>query len=171
MCMAKGLDVQKLKTVKMLVLDVDGVMTDCKVWMDTNGQWRRNFCIRDGVGIKALAAAGYKLGIITGSQSDDVRARAKFLGFHYFYEGAADKWPSFEKLIQESGLKPNEIAYVGDDLPDLPLIKAVAFGATVPDALDDVIENAHYVTRRVGGSGAVREICDFILKYGFFAKT
>ena len=93
------------------------------------------------------------------------------LGFDFFYEGAADKWPSFEKLQVESGFKPSEMAYVGDDVFDIPIIKAVAFGATVPEAVDEVIEIANYVTKRPGGNGAVREVCDFILKYGFYSKT
>ena len=166
-----ALDVQKLGTVKMLVLDVDGVLTDCRLWMDSDGEWKRVYSVRDGVGIKALAAAGYKLAIITGAQAKDVRARAKMLGFDFFYEGAADKWPSFEKLQVESGFKPSEMAYVGDDVFDIPIIKAVAFGATVPEAVDEVIEIANYVTKRPGGNGAVREVCDFILKYGFYSKT
>jgi 3-deoxy-D-manno-octulosonate 8-phosphate phosphatase (KDO 8-P phosphatase) len=166
-----GLDVQKLKPIKILVLDVDGVLTDCKLWMDSNGEWKRVYSVRDGVGIKALTAAGYKLAIITGANATDVRARAKMLGFDYFYEGAVDKWPSFEKLQAESGFKPHEMAYVGDDVFDIPLIEAVGFGATVPEAVDEVIECAKYVTKRGGGNGAVREICDFILKYGFYSKT
>lgn len=165
-----ALDVQKLGTVKMLVLDVDGVLTDCRLWMDSDGEWKRIYSVRDGVGIKALAAAGYKLAIITGAQAKDVRARAKMLGFDFFYEGAADKWPSFEKLQLDSGLKPSEMAYVGDDVFDIPLIKSVAFGATVPEAVDEVIEVAQYVTKRPGGNGAVREVCSFILKYGFYSK-
>ena len=166
-----GLDVQKLKSIKMLVLDVDGVLTDCRLWMDSNGEWKRIYSVRDGVGIKALAEAGYKLAIITGAQATDVRARAKMLGFHYFYEGAVDKWPSFELLQKESGFRPEEMAYVGDDVFDIPLIEAVGFGATVPEAVDEVIEVAKYVTKRPGGNGAVREVCNFILKYGFYSKN
>lgn len=166
-----ALDVKKLQPIKMLVLDVDGVLTDCRLWMDSNGEWKRVYSVRDGVGIKEISAAGYKLAIITGATASDVRARAKMLGFDYFYEGAADKRPSFEKLLQESGIKKEEIAYVGDDIFDIPLIEAVGFGATVPEAVDSVIEAADYVTKRPGGNGAVREICDFILKYGFYSKT
>ena len=166
-----GLDVQKLKPIKMLVLDVDGVLTDCRLWMDSNGEWKRIYSVRDGVGIKELAAAGYKLAIITGAQATDVRARAKMLGFDFFYEGAMDKWPSFEKLQKDSGITKEEMAYVGDDIFDIPLLKAVAFGATVPEAVDEVLEVADYVTKRPGGNGAVREICNFILKYGYYSKS
>ena len=166
-----ALDVQKLKPIKMLVLDVDGVLTDCRLWMDSNGEWKRVYSVRDGVGIKELSAAGYKLAIITGAQATDVRARAKMLGFDYFYEGALDKGPSFEKLKNESGFKADEMAYVGDDIYDIPLIRAVGFGATVPEAVDEVLDIADYVTKRPGGNGAVREICDFILKYGYYSKA
>jgi 3-deoxy-D-manno-octulosonate 8-phosphate phosphatase (KDO 8-P phosphatase) len=166
-----GLDVQKLKSIKMLVLDVDGVLTDCRLWMDSNGEWKRVYSVRDGVGIKALIEAGYKLAIITGATATDVRARAKMLGFHYFYEGAIDKIPSFEKLKIESGIDVKDMAYVGDDVFDIPLIEAVGFGATVPEAVDEVIIKAQYVTKRPGGNGAVREICDAILKYGFYSQN
>jgi len=155
----------------MLVLDVDGVLTDCRIWMDSNGEWKRFYSIRDGVGIKAISKAGYKLAIITASVSNDIRARAKVLGIDYFYEGASDKVPVFEKLLSESGIKAEEIAYVGDDLADIPLIKKAGFGATVPEAVDEVLDVVKYVTKRPGGNGAVREVCDFILKYGFFSKT
>ena len=155
----------------MLVLDVDGVLTDCRLWMDSNGEWKRFFSIRDGVGIKALIEAGYKLAIITGTTAADIRARVKVLGIHYFYEGAADKWPSFEKLQKDSGISASEMAYVGDDIFDMRILESVGFGATVPEAVDEVIDIAQYVTKRPGGNGAVREVCSFILKYGHYAKN
>ena len=154
----------------MLVLDVDGILTDCRVWMDSNGQWKRIYSVRDGVGIKALIEAGYKVAIITGSMAEDVRARAKMLGIQYFFEGALDKNPSFVELQKQSGLRPNEMAYMGDDVFDIPLLKQVQFAATVPDAMEDVLDVVQYVTRRPAGNGAVREVCDYILKYGFFSS-
>lgn len=163
------LEVTKLKNIKMLILDVDGVLTDTKLWYDGR-EWRRFFSIRDGVGIKRIMEAGYKTAVITGSKAEDIQARVKSLGINYFYEGALDKGPSFLRLQQESGIKPEEMAYIGDDIFDIPMIKTVAFGATVPEAVDEVLEVAHYVTRRPGGCGAVREICDFIYKYGAFAS-
>lgn len=153
----------------MLVLDVDGVLTDTRIWYDGK-EWRRFYSIRDGVGIKRLMELGFKIAIITGSKAEDIRARAQALGIHYFYEGALDKEPSFAKLIQESGFSPGEMAYIGDDIFDIPLIKKVGFGATVPEAVDEVIEAADYVTKRGGGIGAVREVCDYIGKYGYFGK-
>lgn len=164
-----ALEIARLRSVKMLVLDVDGVLTDCRIWMEAPGEWRRFFSVRDGVGIKRIMEAGYRTAIITGSKSEDIRQRAKNLGFHHFYEGALDKGPSFAALCQDSGLSPSEMAYVGDDLFDIPLLNQVAFAATVPDAVDEVKNHVHYVTRRAGGDGAVREICDFILQHGAFA--
>lgn len=153
----------------MLVLDVDGVLTDTRIWFDGN-EWRRFFSIRDGVGIKRLSEAGYKLAVITGSRSQDIRERVKSLGIHYFYEGALDKGPSFLQLQKDSGLTPAEMAYVGDDIFDIPMIQESAFGATVPEAVDEVIEVADYVTKRPGGMGAVREVCDYIFKYGAYSS-
>lgn len=155
----------------MLVLDVDGVLTDCRLWMDSNGEWRRFYSIRDGVGIKRLIEAGYKLAVITGSKAEDIRQRVKNLGIHFFYEGAADKAPSFLELQKQSGLQVREMAYLGDDIYDIPMIQSVAFGATVPDAVEEVIEVAQYVTKRPGGNGAVREVCDLIYKHGAFSSS
>lgn len=164
-----GLEIDRLRPVQMLVLDVDGVLTDCRVWLDTAGEWRRFFSIRDGFGIKRLQERGYKVAIITTSKSEDIRQRAKNLAIDFFYEGAHDKVPAFEDLQRKSGLKPEQMAYMGDDLPDLPLLRSVSFAATVPEAMDDVKEHVHYVTRRPGGNGAVREVCEIIHTYGAFA--
>ena len=164
------LEINKLKNVKMLVLDVDGVLTDCRIWFDSSGEWRRFYSVRDGVGIKRLMESGYKIASITGSKAEDVRARVKSLGIHFLFEGALDKEPAFDQLQKDSGFKPEEMAYVGDDIFDIPLIKAVAFGATVPEAVEEVIEVAKYVAKLPGGNGAVREICDIIYKYGAFSS-
>lgn len=165
-----GLQFEKLSKIKMLVLDVDGVLTDCRLWMDSNGDWKRIYSVRDGVGIKRLIENNYKIAVITGAKAKDVQERVKMLGIHFFYEGALDKIPSFQILQKDSGLGPEEMAYVGDDIFDIPLIKQVAFGATVPEAVDEVIASADYVTKRPGGNGAVREICDFIFKFGAYSS-
>jgi 3-deoxy-D-manno-octulosonate 8-phosphate phosphatase (KDO 8-P phosphatase) len=160
----------RLKKIKMLVLDVDGVLTDCRVFMDSDGQWKRQFSIRDGYGIVRLMEAGYKTAIITGSKAKDIEERAKGLGINYFYQGNLDKVPAFENLMSASGLSADEMVYMGDDLFDIPLLKRVGFSATVPEAMEEVIETVDYVTKRPGGNGAVREICDFILRYGAFSE-
>lgn len=154
----------------MLILDVDGVMTDCRVFLDSDGEWRRQYSIRDGYGIQRLIQAGYKTAIITGSKAKDIEARAKILGIHHFFQGNLDKLPAFKKLLADSGLKSEECAYMGDDLFDIPVLKEVSFAATVPDAMEEVLEVSDYVTKRPAGNGAVREICEIILKYGAFSK-
>jgi 3-deoxy-D-manno-octulosonate 8-phosphate phosphatase (KDO 8-P phosphatase) len=164
-----AIDYEKLKNVKMLVLDVDGVLTDCRLWMDSNGEWKRFFSVRDGVGIKRLSECGYKIAAITGSTSTDIQTRVKNLGFDFFYEGKMDKVPAFQDLQRQSGLSAAEIAYVGDEYFDIPMIEAAAFGATVPEAVSEVLEVADYITQRPGGNGAVREVCDLIYKYGAFS--
>lgn len=166
-----GIEVEKLSKIKMLVLDVDGVLTDCRLWMDSDGEWKRIYSVRDGVGIKRLIESGYKLAIITGAKAKDVQARSKMLGIHYFFEGALDKVPSFLELQKVSGFSTAEMAYMGDDIFDIPLLEQVGFAATVPEAVDEVIQSAHYVTKRPGGNGAVREVCDYIYKYGAFANS
>jgi len=166
-----GLVLKKLHQIKMLVLDVDGIMTDCRLWMDSNGEWKRFYSVRDGVGIKALIEAGYKLAVITGSDANDIRSRVKNLGIHYLFEGAKDKVPSFVKLQKESGILASEMAYMGDDVFDLPVLQAVQFSATVPNAMEDVMNAVDYVTRRSAGDGAVREVCDYILQYGFYRQA
>lgn len=141
-------------------------MTDTRIWLDSNGQWKRFYSIRDGVGIVRLIESGYKLAVITGSVAEDIQSRVKKLGIHYFYEGALEKETSFADLQKKTGLSPGEMAFVGDDIFDIPLLKEVGFAATVPEAVDEVKEVVQYTTVRAGGMGAVREVCDVIYKYG-----
>lgn len=158
---------EMLRPIKAVAMDVDGVMTDCRLWMDASGEWRRAFCIRDGIGIKRLIAAGYKVGWITGTRSQDIQARVKVLGVEFLRDGKEDKRQSFAEFAEFAGCKPHEIAYIGDDLPDLPLFELAGFAVTVPAAVAEVIEAADYVTTREGGEGAARELCDLIFEYGF----
>jgi 3-deoxy-D-manno-octulosonate 8-phosphate phosphatase (KDO 8-P phosphatase) len=157
---------QRLSHIKMLLLDVDGVLTDCRIFLDASGEWRRLFSIRDGYGIKMLLDLGYKVGIITASKSKDISERARTLGLTYFFEGSLDKVPAFEAAMKDAGLLPHEVAYMGDDLFDIPILQKVGFAATVNDAMEDVQEIVHYRARRPAGNGAVREVCDLIRKNG-----
>lgn len=154
----------KLKKIKLLLSDVDGVMTDTSVWMDSDLNWKRLFSIYDGMGLKRLQQNGIPVGIITASDALDVRERFKFLKVDFFYEKASDKRPALDEIRQKTGLDLSEIAYIGDDLMDVPLIEAVGFGVTVPHALDEIKEISDYITQREGGHGAVREVCEMILK-------
>ena len=156
---------KKIPKIKILIMDVDGVMTDGRIFLDSNGNWCRFFNVRDGVGILRLAKAHYKLGVITAALAKDVRTRMKMLGIHYFYEGAEDKLSCLKDLSSKSQIDFNSMAYIGDDLPDIPVLNEVGFSVTVPDAVDEVQSCVHYITRNTGGNGAIREICDFLLKH------
>ncbi|MCM2265777.1 MAG: HAD family hydrolase, partial [Desulfuromonadales bacterium] len=155
---------ERLQKIRLLLLDVDGVMTDGRIIYDDHGGETKAFDVKDGHGIKLLQRAGIRVGIITGRQSTVVDRRAMELGIELVYQGAKDKLVPYRELLQRTGLDDEQVAYVGDDLPDLPILRRVGFAATVADAVDEVKPYAHYVTQRAGGRGAVREICDLLLK-------
>lgn len=162
--------VDRLRRIKLLLLDVDGVLTDCRVFLDSNGEWKRLFSIRDGYGIKRLTESGYQVGVITGSKSKDIQERVKALGMHFFVEGTLDKKPAFDLILKQAGLSADEVAFVGDDDFDLPVLRAAGFAATVPEAMEEVLESVHYITSRPGGNGAVREVCEMILNFGAYSR-
>lgn len=154
----------ELKNIKIFLSDVDGVMTDARIFLNTEGEWCRQFSIYDGMGLKRLQGLDIKTGIITAALANDVRKRFEFLKVDYFCEGSKDKVKDLKSILDQSGLHPKEVCYIGDDLMDLPVIKEVGFGVTVPHALDVIKEGADYVTKRSGGYGAVREICEMIIQ-------
>ena len=153
-----------LNRIKLLLLDVDGVMTDGRIIYLNDGGEAKAFDVKDGHGLKLIQRAGIKVGIITGRQSDIVARRAAELGIELVYQGAKDKMQPFMEILEKLGLKASEVAYVGDDLVDLPVIRLVGFSATVADASDDIKPYVDLVTSRPGGRGAVREVCDLLLK-------
>lgn len=153
-----------LNRIKLLLLDVDGVMTDGRIIYLNDGGEAKAFDVKDGHGLKLIQRAGIKVGIITGRQSDIVARRATELGIELVYQGAKDKMQPFMEILEKLGLKASEVAYVGDDLVDLPVMRLVGFSATVADASDDIKSYVDLVTSRPGGRGAVREVCDLLLK-------
>src|SRR5210317_631889 len=153
-----------LNRIKLLLLDVDGVMTDGRIIYLNDGGEAKAFDVKDGHGLKLIQRAGIKVGIITGRQSDIVARRAAELGIELVYQGAKDKMQPFMEILEKLGLKASEVAYVGDDLVDLPVMRLVGFSATVADASDDIKPYVDLVTGRPGGRGAVREVCDLLLK-------
>lgn len=153
-----------LKKIRLLLLDVDGVMTDGRIVYDEFGNELKAFDVKDGHGLKLLQRAGIQVGIITGRQSLVVARRAEELGISLVYQGARDKLLPFAEILDKLGLRPEQVAYVGDDLVDLPILRRVGFAATVADAVPDIKSHVHLVTRCCGGRGAVREICDHLLK-------
>lgn len=155
---------ERLQKIRLLLLDVDGVMTDGRIIYDDHGGETKAFDVKDGHGIKLLQRAGIRVGIITGRQSAVVDRRAMELGIELVYQGAKDKLVPYREILQRTGLDDEQVAYVGDDLPDLPILRRAGFAATVADAIEEVKPYAHYVTQRTGGRGAVREICDLLLK-------
>jgi 3-deoxy-D-manno-octulosonate 8-phosphate phosphatase (KDO 8-P phosphatase) len=155
---------EKLCKIKLLILDVDGVMTDGKIIMDDEGRELKSFNVRDGHGIKILQRYGVGVAILTGRKSKVVEYRAKDLEIKDVYQGALNKKEVFEKILKKRKLSADETAYVGDDIVDIPVLKRVGFSVAVADALDVVKEAVNYVTKNRGGHGAVREICEMILQ-------
>lgn len=149
----------------MLVMDVDGVLTDCRIFMAASDEWRRHFSIRDGYGIHRLKKHGFKTAVITGSKARDIQERCRHLDIDFFYEGHVEgKLECLTELAQTSGISFKEMAYIGDDDFDIPLLETVGFSATVPDAMENVLAVVDYVTGRPGGNGAVREICELLIE-------
>jgi 3-deoxy-D-manno-octulosonate 8-phosphate phosphatase (KDO 8-P phosphatase) len=155
---------QRLKKISLLLLDVDGVLTDGRIIYDTGGIETKAFDVKDGHGLKLLQRVGIRVGLITGRQSEVTRHRARELAIDIVHQGVKDKLLPYRQILTELGLVDEQIAYVGDDVIDLPVLRRVGFAATVADACEEVKPYVHYVTSRLGGRGAVREICDLILK-------
>lgn len=153
-----------LKNIKLLLLDVDGILTDGRITYNSDGTETKSFDVKDGHGLKLLQRAGIDVGIITGRKSSIVERRAQELGINILYQGAKDKLIPFREILEKHSISADDIAYVGDDIVDLPILLRVGFSATVADALPEVKARVDYVTERVGGQAAVREICDLILK-------
>lgn len=150
--------------VKLLLLDCDGVLTDGRITPSAKGDELKSFHTRDGHGLVMLHRAGLRSGIISGRTSRLVEMRAEDLGITYVRQGALDKISVFESLLKEAAIEPDSIAYVGDDVVDIPLMRRSGLAVAVADATPDTRDAAHYVTRLSGGHGAVREVCELILK-------
>jgi 3-deoxy-D-manno-octulosonate 8-phosphate phosphatase (KDO 8-P phosphatase) len=155
--------VERAQRIRMLVLDVDGVLTDGTLYFDNQGNEMKAFCTRDGLGIKALQGQGIPVALITGRQSNIVAERAAQLNIEHVYQGRDDKLNAFKDLLASTGADQQTVCYAGDDWIDLPVLERVGLAVTVPDADSVVRARAHWITSRPGGHGAVREICDLIL--------
>lgn len=155
---------EKLKRIKILMLDVDGVMTDGRIIMDSDGREMKNFDVRDGHGLKMIQRYGIEIVILTGRTSQVVEHRARDLGITEVYQGALNKKEVFQQILLKHRIGPETVAYMGDDIVDIPVLKQVGFSASVADALEIVKQCVDYVTAKPGGRGAVREICELILQ-------
>ncbi len=159
---------RRAKKIRVLLMDVDGVLTDGRIWLfsrsDGTASEIKGFSAYDGAGLKLARAAGLRTGLITGRESSAVSQRARECEIEFVYMKRATKLSAYEEILQATGASDAEVAYVGDDLPDLPLIERVGFAAAVANAAPEVKRAAHYVTSRSGGDGAVREVIELIVK-------
>ncbi len=155
--------IDQASKIRLLTCDVDGVLTDGRVYVDDEGKEHKAFHALDGYGLKMLMRAGIDVAWITGSNAPAVLHRARILGISRVVLGADDKLTPWEALRKELGLSPTACAHIGDDVPDVAVFARCGFAVTVPHAPRSVREQAHYVTEREGGRGAVRELCEMIL--------
>jgi len=155
---------QRLGAVKILILDVDGVLTDGRIIINDHGEETKSFNVKDGFGIRALLDAGIDVAVITGRQSLVVEHRAKDLGIRNVYQGVKDKKAACVRLLEERRMTSDQACYMGDDLPDIPVLRYVGMPVAVADAVKEAREAALYITEKNGGNGAVREVCELILK-------
>ncbi len=156
--------VEKAKKLKLLILDVDGVLTDGRLFFDDQGKEYKCFHARDGHGIKLLRQTGVEIAVISGRKSNSVALRMKNLGIEHVYQGHENKIAALNEIIQNLSVEPNQVAHVGDDLLDLPVMTRVGLAIAVNDANDAVKDYADWTTKTAGGLGAVREVCDFIMQ-------
>lgn len=154
---------EKIKAVRLLVMDVDGVMTDGRIIMDDEGREVKHFNVRDGHGIKMLMRHGVEVVVLTGRKSSVVEHRARDLGIKEVYQAAFNKLEVCDDILRSKGVHYHQVAFIGDDIVDVPLLKRVGFSVAVADAIEYVKEVVDYVTVMRGGHGAVREVCELIL--------
>ncbi|MEO1766257.1 3-deoxy-manno-octulosonate-8-phosphatase KdsC [Thiobacter aerophilum] len=154
----------RAKQLRLIIFDVDGVLTDGSLYLSDDGQEIKAFFSLDGHGMKMLKRSGVELAIITARNSQLMVHRARNLGVTHLYQGAEDKLAAYQHLLAELEIAPEHIAYMGDDVVDLPVMRRCALAITVPSAPDIVKEHAHYITALPGGRGAVREVCELIMR-------
>lgn len=155
---------QRAGRVRVMIFDVDGVLTDGSLTYGADGEATKTFYVLDGLGIQLLQKTGVQTAIISARQSPIVVTRARDLGISHVYQGIHDKRVAFARLLEATGASVEQCGYIGDDVIDLPLLLKVGFAVTVPSGHPDVQHRAHYVTRAPGGRGAVREVCDMIMR-------
>ena len=155
---------ERAARIKLLLMDCDGVLTDGRIWLFADGEEQKGFHTRDGLGIDLLHRAGLRSGIISGRTSSAVETRARTLGMSFIVQGHENKVQAFADVLAQAAVTSSEVAYIGDDLNDIPLMLQSGLGVAVADAAPDTREVAHYVTKAPGGFGAVREVIEVILK-------
>jgi len=152
------------RRIRLLICDVDGVLSDGKIYLGNNGEELKSFHTKDGFGLKAVMAQGVEVAVITGRSSRIVSDRMLSLGVRHVYQGQGDKLPVYQQLLQKLDLTADQVAYIGDDVIDLPVMRACGLGVAVADAHPLVQQGADFICRLKGGEGAVRELCDLLLQ-------
>ena len=165
--MSAQINQQKLQNIKLLILDVDGVLTNGTIFVTASGEETVAFFVRDGLGIQLLQSIGVPIAIISGRNTPAVQYRLEKLGVQHIFLGHLDKMHAYESLLSQLKLSHTEVAYVGDDHPDIPIMEKVGLSFAVADAIEPVKAIASMTTQKKGGRGAVREVCDLI----YNAKT
>jgi 3-deoxy-D-manno-octulosonate 8-phosphate phosphatase (KDO 8-P phosphatase) len=155
---------EKARAIKLLILDVDGVLTDGKIIYSDRGEELKCFDVKDGHGIKLLLRAGIEVALVTGRRSAAVEHRARDLGIRLVFQKALNKIEAYEEIRATQNLRDEELCVMGDDLTDLPILRKCGFSVAVPDSVDEVKREVDYVTQKEAGKGAVREVCEIILK-------
>jgi 3-deoxy-D-manno-octulosonate 8-phosphate phosphatase (KDO 8-P phosphatase) len=155
---------RRASRIKLLLMDCDGVLTDGRLWLTEAGDDQKTFNAKDGLGLSLLHRAGLQSGIISGRNSSAVTRRAQELGIEFVRQGDPDKIAAFEQVLKQAAVGENEVAFIGDDLNDIPLMRRAELAVAVADAVAETVSAAHYVTQVKGGQGAVREVVELILK-------
>lgn len=155
---------ERAAKIKLVIFDVDGVLTDGRLFFDEAGREYKGFHSRDGLGINLLRQTGVEVAVISGRASQSVSQRMAGLGIKHVFQGQKDKLVAFNSLREELGLEPAQIAHVGDDLIDLPLLRRVGLAVAVADAHPAILPFTHWRTERPGGAGAAREVCDLVME-------
>lgn len=163
--MLNNLIKDKIKDIRLLILDVDGVLTNGQFFLGPNGEEYKAFNAQDGLGLKQLQRSGIVIAVISGRSSRSVERRMEELEINHVYQGVRNKWLVLKEILREENLSLDQCAYVGDDIPDLAIMKKVKLACTVANATPPIKAIAHIQTQKHGGEGAVREICDLVLQY------
>ncbi len=156
--------IARARRIRLAIFDVDGVLTDGTLQIGKHGEQIKAFNILDGLGLKMLAASGVGLALLSGRKSSVVALRAREIGIAHVLQGRSDKLESYHSLLRKLDLAEEETSFMGDDLPDLPVLRRCGLAFSVPDAPQIVRSHAHYVTENAGGGGAVREVCEFLMR-------
>jgi 3-deoxy-D-manno-octulosonate 8-phosphate phosphatase (KDO 8-P phosphatase) len=156
---------ERVARLSVMIFDIDGTLTDGRIFWVPNSGWTQMYSVRDGMGIKRLQEAGLEVAVISGGDSLSAQMRMQSLGLKHVHFGSNDKVAHFGKLLELLKVEPSHCGYMGDETVDLPLLEAVGFSAAPPEAPDEVRAKVHYVAQKAAGFGAAREVCEFILKH------